>query len=1057
MPIRRRRAHARWITAIATVTLLVAGLLGASTTSASAANNAHITGKVTNGAGVGIAGVETMAFKLFDDDGEEFWEAVRDTGSFTKADGTYSFDGLGPGTYRMGYHDPNGGFITEYYNNSATVEDAKDIAVAMGGTTPDINVKLAKAGHIAGTVTKAGGAPLADMYVVAYSEADEGEEGEPNYGITDEDGHYDVGGLTAGSYVLDFEDYSENPVYASEFYDNKPDFGSATKVAVAAGATVPGKDAELAKGGRIKGHVTGPDGQPASDIAVTAYLQGSDDDSDGFGIYTNSAGNYTVSGLAAGTYRIGFDDEGGQFVDEYYNDKPTVEEADDIVVTSATTVTGKDAQLSEGSHITGKVTKSGGTGLGSVAIDVYQQIDEGSDSFWEPVQWSETENDGTYDVGGLAAGTYRLGFTDENGVLVSEYYDNKSSVEEATDIVVGADSTVTGKDAELGAGAHITGKVTKSGTTTGIGDVDVEVLKPVTIGGETYWDYAGDAFTNANGTYNVGGLPTGTYRVGFFDYEEVYATMFYDNVFSIDTAKPVAVTGTGTTSNINAAMVKGGKIAGKVTFPAGVGGDDEAARSVQAVDIATGEAVGGAWIDAESGNKYSISGLPAGSYRVEFARASGLTTAAAQFYNGKQESAGTVAATPVVVAGGDVKTNINATLAKGGTISGTVVDGGGDPVADCGVYAFTSDDSYATRAGVTDDQGDFSVTGLTGGSYKLVVGGPGECDGHKRFYTGANGVLSSDEGAATPIAATLGGTVTLTNNLVDADPSAITNASMPTISGTASVGSTLTADKGSWIAPAGTVYSYAWLADGTTIVGATAKTYKPASADVGKKISVTVTGSKAGLEDASATSVETGVVTGNVTTTARITVDASGKSTINVACVKACVGYLQVWSDAGGTKKSDVVKYSVAAKSYKSYALTNVPKEATTGAKVRLAQSSPNAGVVQFNNLEIVKAVPPVNTLKTTPKVTVSSAGKATVNLSCTMACEGYVQLWSDGEGTKKSTNVFHYKLTKAGYVPMPFTGLTYENSTAWKTRVAIKAPATTITPLFNALELIKG
>jgi len=111
----------------------------------------------------------------------------------------------------------------------------------------------------------------------------------------------------------------------------------------------------------------------------------------------------------------------------------------------------------------------------------------------------------------------------------------------------------------------------------------------------------------------------------------------------------------------------------------------------------------------------------------------------------------------------------------------------------------------------------------------------------------------------------------------------------------------------------------------------------------------------------------------------------------------------------------------------------------------------------QFNPLTLTKTAVPVNTLKTTPKVTVSSDGTATVNLSCTVACEGYVQLWKTEAGTNQSSNIFHYKLTKAGYVPMLFKGLIHENSTAWKTRVAISSPATTDTPIFLPLEFVAG
>ena len=65
----------------------------------------------------------------------------------------------------------------------------------------------------------------------------------------------------------------------------------------------------------------------------------------------------------------------------------------------------------------------------------------------------------------------------------------------------------------------------------------------------------------------------------------------------------------------------------------------------------------------------------------------------------------------------------------------------------------------------------------------------------------------------------------------------------PTISGTAQVGETLTADTGGIEDDDGladAVYSYQWLADGADIAGATSDTYTPVADDVGKAIKVKV-------------------------------------------------------------------------------------------------------------------------------------------------------------------------------------------------------------------------
>ncbi|BCJ43689.1 hypothetical protein GCM10010168_40020 [Actinoplanes ianthinogenes] len=81
----------------------------------------------------------------------------------------------------------------------------------------------------------------------------------------------------------------------------------------------------------------------------------------------------------------------------------------------------------------------------------------------------------------------------------------------------------------------------------------------------------------------------------------------------------------------------------------------------------------------------------------------------------------------------------------------------------------------------------------------------------------------------------------------------------PAISGTVAVGNTLRAAVGTWT-PAPTGYTYRWTANGVAIKGATSA-YLPVTASlVGKRLSVTVTASRAGHPSGTATSAATGAV-----------------------------------------------------------------------------------------------------------------------------------------------------------------------------------------------------
>ncbi|MDN4611911.1 S8 family serine peptidase [Arthrobacter burdickii] len=99
----------------------------------------------------------------------------------------------------------------------------------------------------------------------------------------------------------------------------------------------------------------------------------------------------------------------------------------------------------------------------------------------------------------------------------------------------------------------------------------------------------------------------------------------------------------------------------------------------------------------------------------------------------------------------------------------------------------------------------------------------------------------------------------------------------PTVTGTTKVGYTLTANTGTWTS--GTTFKYQWFRTGVPITGATGKTYALTAADLGKNISVGVTGSKAGYSNATVYSVRTVAVAAGTLTASKPTV--SGTTRLN--------------------------------------------------------------------------------------------------------------------------------------------------------------------------------
>jgi hypothetical protein len=89
----------------------------------------------------------------------------------------------------------------------------------------------------------------------------------------------------------------------------------------------------------------------------------------------------------------------------------------------------------------------------------------------------------------------------------------------------------------------------------------------------------------------------------------------------------------------------------------------------------------------------------------------------------------------------------------------------------------------------------------------------------------------------------------------------LTKTAVPSISGGARVGQTLSAVPGTWL-PAPVTLKYQWVSNGTAIAGATAATLTLSVGQVGTSIGVTVTGSKAGYLTRSFSSPGTSAVLG---------------------------------------------------------------------------------------------------------------------------------------------------------------------------------------------------
>jgi len=225
-------------------------------------------------------------------------------------------------------------------------------------------------------------------------------------------------------------------------------------------------------------------------------------------------------------------------------------------------------------------------------------------------------------------------------------------------------------------------------------------------------------------------------------------------------------------------------------------------------------------------NGTAISGATAATYTPTSADATAsLTVTVTGSRTGytaiSRTSAATIAVTGVPFSAAPVPT-VAGTAAVGATLTATT--GTWSPVPTTTTFAWT-------RNGV-------AIAGATAKTYKLTAADAGA---KIAFVVSVvrSGYASTSKTSA-PTAIVTGGVFTATP--------------VPTIAGTALVGSVLTAKPGTW-APGAVTLTYQWKRNGVAIAGATAATYTLALADAGTSVTVTVLGSRAGFTAVSKTSV----------------------------------------------------------------------------------------------------------------------------------------------------------------------------------------------------------
>jgi len=316
--------------------------------------------------------------------------------AMTNPQGVYILGNLQPGSYIVKVEKP--GFLPCFYPASPTPQGATPVAVDTV-MVDSIDVVLLPGARITGVVVnQATGQPLGQAMVVAT------KLGSPfvRQAFSQPDGHYEIGGLIAGDYVVRAHRMGFQP----EFYDNVPTFQQATHIPVTPPAVVDSIDFSLApmapppQGGSIAGDVTDDStGAPVAPGWVMIFPQ------QGPGqprmVPINPQGHYVANNLPPGNYLMQCWAPG--YLGEFYENASTWAQADPVAVVSGQQTEidfGLAAQGLGDYRISGRVVDASGDPLSEVSV--YLEDSQGG-----ALYHAVTQADGWYEAA-CDPGQYRV-------------------------------------------------------------------------------------------------------------------------------------------------------------------------------------------------------------------------------------------------------------------------------------------------------------------------------------------------------------------------------------------------------------------------------------------------------------------------------------------------------------------------------------------------------------------------------------------------------------------------------------------------------------------------
>lgn len=320
---------------------------------------ARVSGKVTLPSGMpatALKGVRVIATSAAGTGSTYVWANVE------PSDGSYTIDKLPPGTYRVQFEGSQGydsGTGTPIPAANVVTSFVDGVTLSAGQSRTGVNAALAKGATISGTASFPAGTEFAYLSVVS---AATGERLSVGSSVNLTSGAFAIDRLPAGNYYI-FASASQilpggQYLSGSQFLRSS---GSKYGVTVAAAGTATVNTAAVANSGAITGTLTasGFTGNAAENtyLGDTVVYQKLDTgwvalpEAERGSAQTNGTTPYSIPGLAAGTYTVGFEKSQTPYsaatsvVPEWWQRKSSLAGADPITLTAGQTKAGIDGTV----------------------------------------------------------------------------------------------------------------------------------------------------------------------------------------------------------------------------------------------------------------------------------------------------------------------------------------------------------------------------------------------------------------------------------------------------------------------------------------------------------------------------------------------------------------------------------------------------------------------------------------------------------------------------------------------------------------------------------------